>query len=299
MTTSAPAAIAVEVGEPASRGHVDLAGEDALRGQVAEALHQAVHEHVAHGDEFHVRVGLERLGCGPGPPAAAPDEADAEGVAARGECAGGQERNGGGGRLEEGAACVGHWQTSWKAGGGREGPSDWYCAPGGGCCHRYFPSSDTYNCGGTPSTREHDMGHPESATYFLGGHDLEMVTLRDLLLSTGAEVVDGGLRWGASASAYRAEIEAALAAGREAVLVELADDLPADFPRDRLVWIDHHGPRTNLPTAIEQVFARLGLPAERWTRDFELVAANDRGHLAALERVGATLDEMRSIREFP
>lgn len=139
---------------------------------------------------------------------------------------------------------------------------------------------------------------PTPATYFLGGYDLEMITIRDLLRAEGADVCDRGLRWGATASAYRAEIDTARAAGRACVLIELGDDLPADYPRSELVWIDHHGPLAGAdrPTALEQVFARLGLPPERWTRDFELVAANDRGHLAALERLGATPGEMRDIR---
>jgi len=139
----------------------------------------------------------------------------------------------------------------------------------------------------------------EPLTVFLGGRDLEMAEIARLLAGRpGVAVCDHGPAWGVRASAYLPELRAALAAGRRAVLVELADDLPADLPRDRLTWVDHHGPLAgaNRPTSLEQVFALLGRPAGEWTRDRELVAANDRGHIAGLLRAGATAAEVRDIR---
>ncbi len=136
-------------------------------------------------------------------------------------------------------------------------------------------------------------------TYLLGGADLEMRTIADLLAREGAEVIDHKLAWGARLSAYAEDIAGLAARGRCPVAVELADDLPAEFPgRERLVLIDHHGPRAgqDQPTALEQVFARLGLPAARWSRHFALVAANDRGHVPAMQALGASLEEMRAIR---
>jgi hypothetical protein len=65
-----------------------------------------------------------------------------------------------------------------------------------------------------------------------------------------------------------------------------------------LVVVDHHGARAghDSPTALEQVFALLGLPASAWTRHFALVAANDRAHVDGLLQAGATATEMRTIR---
>ncbi len=82
------------------------------------------------------------------------------------------------------------------------------------------------------------------------------------------------------------------------MLIELADDLPADFPRDHVEWIDHHGPLAgeNKPTAIEQVFSLLNFPSVVWIRDLQLVAANDRRHIAAMLALGATADEVQDIR---
>lgn len=133
----------------------------------------------------------------------------------------------------------------------------------------------------------------------LGGRDLEMAAIAALLADRpDVRVIDRGLAWGARGAAYVDDIRAAVAAGRRVALVELADDLPADFPRDGLTWIDHHGPLAgrDVPTSLEQVFRLFGFPPDRWTRDLELVAANDRGHLPALARLGATPEEMADVR---
>lgn len=133
--------------------------------------------------------------------------------------------------------------------------------------------------------------------FFLGGSDLEMQTIRGLLEETAPlHFHDKHLGWGARASAYGKEIGEALAAGRTPVLVELEDDLGLD--RARVVVVDHHGARagSDQPTSLHQVFGLLGLPAEGWTRWFALVAANDRGHIAEMLRLGARAEEIRRVR---
>ena len=134
---------------------------------------------------------------------------------------------------------------------------------------------------------------------FLGGHDLEMVEIAKLLATReDVTVHDRGLPWGAKASVYLMELQDAIAKSQRVVLVELIDDLPAGFPRDQVTFVDHHGPLAgeDRPTAIEQVFALLGFSPEVWTRDLALVAANDRGHTEALQRAGATIEQIRDIR---
>lgn len=133
--------------------------------------------------------------------------------------------------------------------------------------------------------------------FFLGGTDLEMLTIRALLEETiPGRFHDKHLAWGAKASAYGEEIREALDAGKTPVLVELEDDLGLD--PEAVVIADHHGERagSDKPTSLHQIFALLGLPAERWTRWFELVAANDRGHIAELVKIGATLEEIAKVR---
>ncbi len=141
------------------------------------------------------------------------------------------------------------------------------------------------------------VGKPDQFAFFLGGHDLEMTTIAALVRRTGRALYDKCLAWnGAVASAYRDELEAALAAGITPVLVELGDDI--GLPQNRIRLVDHHGPRAgaDAPTSLHQVFALLQLPAEDWTRRHELVAANDRGYIDEMVVLGASVEEMREIR---
>lgn len=133
--------------------------------------------------------------------------------------------------------------------------------------------------------------------FFLGGHDLEMVTISDLLAEIAPDrFYDKELAWGATTSAYREEIAQTLARGLTPVLIELTDDL--GLKPEQYLLVDHHGDRAgeNQPTSLHQVFNLLGLPSERWTRWFELVAANDRGYIPAMVEVGASQEEIVQVR---
>ena len=143
------------------------------------------------------------------------------------------------------------------------------------------------------------MAGADELAFFLGGYDLEMVAIRDLLeREAPGRYHDRHLAWGAKASVYAAEIATELAAGRTIVLVEL--ELDQTLPEARHVVVDHHGPRSgrDRPTSLEQVFALLRLPAARWTRWLRLVAANDRGHIAAMRALDppATREELDQTR---
>lgn len=143
--------------------------------------------------------------------------------------------------------------------------------------------------------------HPTCPTryhLFLGGHDLEMVTIRELVARhTPCVIHDRLLRWGAKASDYRAEIAQALQDGATPVLIELKLDLP--LPPDKIRIIDHHGPQAghDKPTSLEQVFALLNFPGTLWDRHLQLVAANDRGYIPAMLELGASRAEIESIRQ--
>lgn len=137
--------------------------------------------------------------------------------------------------------------------------------------------------------------HP--LAFFLGGNDLEMVTIRDLLASVpGVRVIDRQLAWGAKASAYAAEIGEAVARGETPVLIELENDLGLNSAQ--FIDIDHHGASAGAEasTSLEQVFALLALPPSAWTRWHALVAANDRGHIPAMREMGATEAEIAQVR---
>lgn len=143
----------------------------------------------------------------------------------------------------------------------------------------------------------HTTSRPlHSPTFFLGGHDLEMQAITELLHSVGVEFHDAHLHWGAQASAYADAIDAALAQGHTPVLVELQDDVGA-LARGA-VLVDHHGERASQhqPSSLRQVFDLLAQPASAWTRTQTLIAANDCGGLDGLLAAGATPDEARHIK---
>lgn len=135
--------------------------------------------------------------------------------------------------------------------------------------------------------------------FFLGGHDLEMVAIRDLLVGAGHgdRVEDKRLAWGVKASAYRDEIGASLARGETPVLIELPDDLDRRIDRAALLLVDHHGARAgaDAPSALRQIFDLLG--GGTWTRRLALVEANDVGHAEGMRELGASPDEIRKIRD--
>jgi hypothetical protein len=141
-----------------------------------------------------------------------------------------------------------------------------------------------------------------SCRFFLGGHDLEMVTIAELLREAGlgGRVEDKHLSWGAKASAYAKEIRESLRNGETPVLIELADDLGEDAGRSRILFVDHHGERAGAgaPSALRQIFDLAG-PGRglSWTRHCALVEANDIGHAEGLRAAGASPAEIRAIRD--
>lgn len=141
------------------------------------------------------------------------------------------------------------------------------------------------------------MQRHDTLVFFLGGYDLEMVTIRQLLLEVAPkQFYDKQLSWGAKASAYSQEVTQTLSCGLTPVFVELMQDL--DLQPTQFLVVDHHGERAGeqKPTSLHQVFELLGLPPERWTRWYDLVAANDRGYIPALVEMGATPEEVVTVR---
>jgi hypothetical protein len=87
--------------------------------------------------------------------------------------------------------------------------------------------------------------------FLLGGHDLEMLTIRQLLESYGCSYEDRNLQWGAKLSTY-ADI---LNNADHFVGIELIEDvtLPANYTA-----IDHHNEKSHLPSSLEQLATLLG-----------------------------------------
>lgn len=133
--------------------------------------------------------------------------------------------------------------------------------------------------------------------FFLGGADLEMQTISELLREHAQVVHDLQLPWTRATTAqYAREIHDAAQRGNVPVLVELRD--PDRLAPGSTIVIDHHGDAAghDRPTSLEQIFSLLSLPIEHWSRRLALVAANDRGHVSAMLELRATPEELRRIR---
>lgn len=123
--------------------------------------------------------------------------------------------------------------------------------------------------------------------FLLGGYDLEMLEIRQMLEACNEKFTDLHLAWGAKLSAYASFFnEDEHFAG-----IELVEDVK---PPKHYTAIDHHNIHSHNPSAIEQVAALLGVEPDRYQ---SLVAANDKGYIPAMEQMGATIEEISDIRQ--
>lgn len=137
------------------------------------------------------------------------------------------------------------------------------------------------------------MGKTPDFIFFLGGHDAEMLEIRDILKSRDIPFFDKGLSWGAKLSEYRGELES-LTDDQLPVFVELG--LDRDYP-ERAINIDHHDERSgkDKPTSLEQLARLLNIQLNRRQ---QLIAANDRGHIEAMLELCATEAEVQEVRKL-
>jgi hypothetical protein len=131
----------------------------------------------------------------------------------------------------------------------------------------------------------------DNFVFFLGGHDLEMDTINDLLLTKGYIPNDKKLSWGCKASAYKEEL-CNLKPAQVPILIELEIDV--DLPTKAII-IDHHNEKSgfNNMTSIEQIADLLGLILNRRQ---QLISANDKAHIDGMVELNATEMEIEEIR---
>ena len=130
--------------------------------------------------------------------------------------------------------------------------------------------------------------------FLLGGHDLEMIEIRNMLDENNVQYFDRKLTWStAYLKEYAQELE--MYGKIEEVNIygiELqekdSDYIPVNYSR-----IDHHNEMSNRPASIIQVAEILEIPI---SRHWLLVAANDSGYIPAMIQIGATVDEINEIR---
>ena len=123
--------------------------------------------------------------------------------------------------------------------------------------------------------------------FLLGGRDLEMVTIKDILDRHGVMYVDKKLSWGAKLSEYREYLDF------DGVIygIELIEDRE---PPKNYIAIDHHNEKFHQKSSLEQVAEILDLQLTRWQK---LVSANDKGYIPQMQKLHATDDEIKKIRQ--
>jgi len=127
--------------------------------------------------------------------------------------------------------------------------------------------------------------------FLLGGYDLEMITIKQML--EGREdcvVIDKYLRWdNAKLSKYQQELKSL--PEHTIYGIELQEDIvpPTNYHR-----IDHHNDWDSKPSVLEQVAQILDVELNRYQK---LVAANDKGYISAMQQLSATEEEIADIRK--
>ncbi|MEI6139076.1 MAG: hypothetical protein WCP85_07420 [Mariniphaga sp.] len=135
------------------------------------------------------------------------------------------------------------------------------------------------------------MNYPDFL-FLIGGKDLEMEAILHLLADNQLQVADHHLTWGAKLSSYQSLFNDY----QTFVGIELIPDI--ELP-NHYIEIDHHNKnsykRSSLEQIIELLEKNLRLKID-FTRDLQLIAANDKGYVPAMFTMGAKLQEVADIR---
>ena len=128
--------------------------------------------------------------------------------------------------------------------------------------------------------------------FLLGGHDLEMNAIIQLLEEHHLIYKDRSLQWN---NAYLSQYEQDLSLFKDNSSykiygIELQEDI---VPPSNYVRIDHHNQYTKLPSALEQIAELLHHPLNRWQ---QLIAINDKAYIPGLQQAGASQEEILRIR---
>ena len=133
----------------------------------------------------------------------------------------------------------------------------------------------------------------KKSIFLLGGQDLEMLSIKELLLKEGfvegKTLFDKKLTWGAKLSSYEDELKNFN--DFSVYGIELEEDIKT---RANYFRIDHHNELSSNPSSLMQV---LELLDKKPTREQELISANDVGHIEAMKCMGASDEEIKRIRQ--
>lgn len=128
--------------------------------------------------------------------------------------------------------------------------------------------------------------------FLLGGYDLEMLTIKQLLEGVhDCVVIDKQLKWeNAHLSEYQDDLRQY--ANYYIYGIELQEDIT---PPDNYHRIDHHNDYDYKQSSLEQVAEIVGIGLNRRQ---QLIAANDRGYIPAMQKLLATEEDIADIRRM-
>lgn len=137
------------------------------------------------------------------------------------------------------------------------------------------------------------MSDKDRFIFLLGGADLEMHTIRQLLDKNGYRYYDRHLRWdNAFLSAYRKEFEDYTEDDIPLwVGIELQEDMTSPT---RYICIDHHNSNAHKPSSLEQLAELLEISL---SRQEQLIAANDRAYIPGMKALQASDEEIAGVRQ--
>lgn len=129
--------------------------------------------------------------------------------------------------------------------------------------------------------------------FLLGGKDLEMREIKNLLSSKNEIYENKNLSWGAKLSFYKDELEKYK--NDESITIygiELEKDI--EISND-YIEIDHHGKNDDKPSSLEQIAEILNIDL---TKEQKLIAANDSRYICGMKNLCAIQDKIENIRKL-
>lgn len=127
--------------------------------------------------------------------------------------------------------------------------------------------------------------------FLLGGYDLEMIEIKNILIENNQDFFDNTLSWGAKLSSYQHVINDMQNKSRLIIAIELLNDIPTPT---NFLNIDHHNNFNHLPSSIEQVANFLEIELSEYQK---LVAINDVEHIKGLKKAGASKEKIEELRQ--
>lgn len=138
------------------------------------------------------------------------------------------------------------------------------------------------------------MKDMKNTFFLLGGYDLEMLEIRDLLEKQKVTYFDNQLRWDNAFLNQYTDILPSYSKCKNTTIygIELQEQGVTCIP-ENYIRIDHHNDYNSKPSSLQQVADILGVSLNRYQ---QLVAANDSGYIPAMQALGATPVEIMEIR---